>query len=537
MFKENYLIKFNSNRQIKNNNCQEVDYFIVNYNWIINFKSLFLNNNILPILSNNQEKIINNKSSNIIEEILNQISNNDKISLISLNEKNILEKLKDNNLYKIFEKQYLSNGKINNYFSQCGILSLEIINELKLNNINIFNKHSNNSIVKCLFGDNKVFIDISNMNQKTIKVGNYNDNYLFNTETIINIINPNNIDIIKENIKQKGYNYVLQLINNYKNEKIHGKNFIIINIVELINKKENKNQIIPSDNFLLNHNDKILGINIQNNNFSRNKLENKNISKQLETLILLCFYHDKIIKKSENSLLTNYKNDKQKLEEIYLININWLNLFGFEKLKNLFNEKIKILLEKEKQKYFQNFIVPQSANQNNFIIENYLDDKQLLTNILNKIDINIFKDFEKNIDYYKENNEQSLFNPQSETIILSRKNSIKILNNFVLVDKNLIQLFCENFKIEKNIPLKLNSIFGNKNVLIVFENIKQNIILLGSILNNIYNLFDCRYFFNFNKEAYLNTELDLIISDISYINKLKKKSQINILYQYLKMII
>ena len=133
-FKENELIKSHIKRKIINNKNikEEEDYYIANPNWLNTFKSLFLYKEILINLNNNKTCITcKNIDDNILKKILEEISEKDKNKLLTLNKKDIIEKLCDNRLYEIFPNSFLLDGKNYSYFSQCGIIHQNILIYLK----------------------------------------------------------------------------------------------------------------------------------------------------------------------------------------------------------------------------------------------------------------------------------------------------------------------------------------------------------------------------------------------------------------------
>ena len=462
---EKFKNKMDKNFNEKTNN-KELELFIINRKWIDEFKYILYYDEILPILVDNKNIIMeenNNKIDEIIDRIISQTSKESKIYFSHLKETSIINKLNKIYLYEIFN--YEEKNKIQ-YFHNCGIINKEFLELLKNYNINI----NLNEIKKeaFLFGDGKIFIE--NNQEKVIYIGIFDNNSkLFITQMLIYSTYNENIKIIYENIKLLGYNFIEKLILKRKNiNKIDQTRIKFLNIPELLNKEE---------------------YNISNN------IE---ISEKLKTVLLLFIYHQKNYNKIKIPMSKNKYNNNQELEEVYLINNNLLQQLGYYKLKKMItNDKVQLILESDNNK-----------------------SEELLSKIIKCLDLNKLKEFENNLEQFniKEDISENFF-AKKEKVIISKKNSLNIFNNVIIVDESIVQLFINNFNIDKiSIIQKVKYISGNEKNLIIIDYDFQNTILFGNILNDE-NIFKLEYIFEYKDKHSLYTELKEIINDYNLYNK------------------
>ena len=160
----------------------------------------------------------------------------------------------------------------------------------------------------------------------------------------------------------------------------------------------------------------------------------------------------------------NKYNNNQELEEVYLINNNLLQQLGYYKLKKMItNDKVQLILESDNNK-----------------------SEELLSKIIKCLDLNKLKEFENNLEQFniKEDISENFF-AKKEKVIISKKNSLNIFNNVIIVDESIVQLFINNFNIDKiSIIQKVKYISGNEKNLIIIDYDFQNTILFGNILND-----------------------------------------------------
>ena len=478
-FKLNITKKFEESKDIK-----EEEYYIVNNNWINIFKTIFHYNEILPILIKYQNYILNeNNIEKILEHFIQKQNNNyEKIKsmLNSLDKKEINQQLCKESLYQIYNN---NNDDLNKYFPLYGIINKEIISlfhEIKINiNVNLSMKGKIIEKAKCLLGDNAIFILLENKNE--IIIGNF-ENDIFITKIIIKSIIQNNIKIIKNNIKSKGFRYINNLLQNNKNNIIKLSNYLFLNLLNPLNVDINE------------HTERIP----QNNN-------NIKLSGKLKTLLLLYINQKKIIQKTNNSMITNINNNKGKLEEVFLINIEWLTQLGYDKIKKILDESNEI----------------KSLLQSN-IINREEKEEESLTKILKYLNINKFHEIENSLKYF---NEIDSFFPNSKQVYLSKIKNICLYNNFIVVNKDLKKLFMENFHIEKDIHT-FGYISGyKKNIIIINTKEQQHTLLLGSIFNEE-KVFKLELIFEYIYDYFIKKELSEIINN-GYNSYITNKTCIN----------
>ena len=307
-----------------------------------------------------------------------------------------------------------------------------------------------------------------------INIGNYNNN-LFISNIIINSTIPNNINLIRELIKSKGYNYIqyLYTINNKFEIK---NNIYILTILDLIN-----------------------------NNEKQKNIPNIKISEKLKSLLVICIHHYINIQITNNNMKEN-KYNKQQLDDVCLININWLNKLGFDKLIRMFKEdnRIKSILESNYsyEKELQiNLLLESKFNfkdktkkinslLNNDSPDNY-NENEILLKIINYLDKKVLDEIENDLNIINFQEINQLFYPEKEII----GKNINIYNNFIIVNKKLFHLLVNNFNISKYTKF-LKYISRNKKNIIIIDNLEQKTILLGSIINNE-NYFKLYFIFNY----------------------------------------
>ena len=235
---EDFNIKTKNKFEI-NKNIKDYDLIILNRKWIDEFKYIYHYDEILPLIINNKEiikKERDDKIDEIIYKISNELLNDTKIYLQTLEEKAIKEKLNNKNLYKLCNNKYKmeENNEFIYYFDKCGFFTQNYYDLLKNNqnlDINMYN-------YKCNFIDGKIIIYDESL--KMVNIGIYNEfDYLFVLETIIISSIPENIKIISENVKLFGYQFIEELIKeNEDNLIINEPKIIIIKLSKLINIKE-----------------------------------------------------------------------------------------------------------------------------------------------------------------------------------------------------------------------------------------------------------------------------------------------------------
>ena len=456
-YKTNTFIKFNMDREIDN----DKEYFILNKKWTDEFKDIFFYYKIESIFNENKYLIINKDQKYTIDEIINKVSNDIpediKIEFYNLNKEYITQRLSNINLFNIFEKNF-SNYL---YFEECGIINQNLLKLMKDNEIDIMSNLNKERIKNnkgiFMIGKGRIFINFNLKNNPSINIGKIK-NDLFITEILIDCNNPEKIEKIKDSIKEEGYEYIKELLNKYQKIKLNN------DTISLLIKENKLKEIIEN--------------------------KKKNLSKNIEILLFLSIHHQKNILRIKN----------QKLEKAFLININLLNKFSFDKIHNMINENKNI------REIFYN-----NSNTN-----------KILSGIINYLDLNILNEIDKLIkSINSEEIKDELFFYEMEDVKLSEEKMIKIinnLNNFIIINEAHLNSFKEVFIPKKNIPI-INIIFGNKINIIKFNINEQNTTILGSFKKNE-NIFSLDFIIDFKEEEYLDDNLNEIITDY---NSFKRK--------------
>ena len=441
---------------IKSNNKRynlEEEYYLLNENWIKEFK---LNFNYNQILKSDEIKTIikdNFYNDNYINKILNILPENTKKNLNKLKESNFINnKLNNKNFYKINNNYAYKNDNNNPLIAyNFGLINKNTFEYFKKNNINITEEDLEK--VKCFFLENKMFMILEKEENNSISIGHYEEN-LFSTEIIINTNHKENIKIIKYLFESEGYNKYLKYLF-FENEisEIKGTNIKIIQVSKKIDQ--------------YNYNKQIIG-------------------EKLKAFILLSIYQHNINDQTKESRNKDY-------EEIFLINLNWLKLYEFEKINKIINDNI-----------------------NNIIIkDNIYDNLELFNDFILSLDKKEIKEIDENFNQmtFIEDN----FFSKSESLQLRNDEKISYYNNFIFINKKIIDLFFEYFDIKREYSsIKLYS--GNKKNIIEFDKNNHRVILLGTVLN-YENIFKLEFIFDYKDKYNLDDELEQIYKDFNnYIN-------------------
>ena len=205
----------------------EKESFLLNRHWIDEFKYLFKYDKIYEILDSKKNILLNDIDiKNKIEQISNLLSNDLKFYLNNLKEEIIFEKLSNENFFEITNHKYKLVAKNNclDFFPNCVILPQRFLNLLNDEFSNfISDEKRKKTIIKYLYGDNKIFICVDIKNKQIIEIGNINEYNIFNAEIII--WSNRNIQTIYDISKIKGINYINNLmshnqIDSYQNIKV-----------------------------------------------------------------------------------------------------------------------------------------------------------------------------------------------------------------------------------------------------------------------------------------------------------------------------
>jgi len=335
-----------------------------------------------------------------------------------------------NNIKSKLDKQLYLLSSLNDqnnqpyYYNNCQIVSKNIKNIFALIDPNNFKDNNNNFFknVKCIFDKGKI---IMFLNHQIINLGKLNENNEFYVDYIIKL-NYNNFDTHYNNIKNNRYNYI-------------EKYFININ-------KNYAKQINLDNKFAL-------------------LIEEYNISKKLQTLIL-------ILVQQQNLIKNDFLKENNKYQKVFLINKKWILNYQYDKLYSIIQQDEKI---KEFIGGFRHSKNSIDLNEINYLISTSSIEK------LKEIDIGI------------NNISSSFYEPEEQYININNKKII-LPKEFIIIDEQIYELLKKNFKINlsnthdylkktDNIILKLNS---------------KNIILLLNITNNT-NSYNIKYIFEYNE--------------------------------------
>ena len=154
------------------------------------------------------------------------------------------------------------------------------------------------------------------------------------------------------------------------------------------------------------------------------------------------------------------------------------------------------------------------------IKSNSIKEAELLIKIFESLDLKILNEIDKNLEKLKIKNED--FFAQKKQIILSESKKINIYDNFIIVEKSIIDLFNNNFLINKdnNNIKSFKHISGNKKNILLIGSDSHSYLLFGSIINDE-NIYKLEYIFDFNNEQNLKKQLDELIKDYNcYFDKI-----------------
>jgi hypothetical protein len=300
----------------------------------------------------------------------------------------------------------------------------------------------------------KIFI---NFGKDKIIIGHH-ENDLFLTETLINS-NSDNINIIKELFKTNGYNFIKYFL--FLGEEIE---------IEIEN-----------------YNMKILNISkkIEPDFYIKSLVNPK-----LTSFLSLYIYQQKIKEKTQTKIDSH--NNIESEDNIYLINPTWLYSYGYVQIIDKINE---------------------INNMETITKDNNLNEVEMINSIIlnsGKKEIKELEQYLNQIQYQKDN---FFVQPQYLKLDKNKNKNIKIYNDFIFVNREIIKLFCENFHIHKN-SSSVNLKSGNNKNMIIINNEEQSTILYGSIINEE-KIFKLEFIFDYNNKNELNKQINNIFMDFN----------------------
>ena len=435
-----------------NEDSYDLEYFLINKNWIDKFKEKYLFSNLIDLIINdkmfnnfdekNLDIYINNISPNFFEKIKN-INNKDLVydlSNICLNSLNYdyCEKAKSNKDYiKIYKNFELWTKETYDLFTDIG-----------------FNLNNKPIKAKCYFQSKLIFILTKyNMNE-------YLNIYQIKTELKYDllyekkmVIKCNNINFILDYIKNKfflKYIYSLnsddlkELIINHDDNK--GIAYLLSNegnIYDKINKKQKRLDVI---------------VNILINNEEIKRKSSKNIKENKKEKLYLV--HKELFKAylTTSGLLETYNNLKKKrLIEIYKENMTDKEKIKISEEKMTKEEKIKKL-----KKYIREKL--NIDTENKFEVMSNISTSTEIIGKMNKNNVN------ENLDYITvKNNKEKIF----------------YYNNYILLTKEILDLINKNYSKFFN---DVDCLFGENQIFIFYNSNFKNIIEIGKLNEDTFQI-------------------------------------------------
>ena len=380
----------------------------------------------------------------------------------------IFEKLNNKNIYELKRNNKYIDKKYHFYNSNCQIINKEIFDLLNGLDNNFVRQRKFKSIY-CLFSNEKAIVFDEN---KTINVGIIDNDNIFVQEFIIYSNNQNESFQILTEI----YNLI----------KENGFKFIEEYIVEDQIIYQDPNSQIEIKAKILYLNDKKTNEIVQNKPYEKKIIKSErnfstiDINNELKELISLFTSQQKIER--------NYWRSKTMPEEVFLLNKKYIEQFDKKDTKDLYNKINSI--------FSQNY---KNSNLNNII-------SQIDNSLLEKLDKEI-KNKKSKID----------INADCKFIKLSKK-SIKIYDEFILINKELLSKFNDNIKNLFNNHCISYAKLINDDIIIINEK-TQNTILIGNYNDKNY-IFDIKFIIEYKEKKYFDSDIKYIFED--------KKQDINL---------
>ena len=525
-FNENFktnIIKqkngFNNENKNKNN------IYLIDKQWIEQFKSLFIYKEFKEFLKNknylNQNNNIINDSQNIddnlMKEIISNIPENLKLKINNINNINNIDLLKHEyktNILKVLKtKENPENYVELKYLTNFGIINNELYNLFKsrqyLDKLLI-------DIKECKYyyiNDKNILIKFNSKDGYIDEIGYFNDevifiykyllvNYKTNVDELNSLIldnckkilensqNNDYYDIIKDNNNNIGFLYNIQ----------NGKNTISIENNETQSEKENnklekqenednknENDINQNNYISKSHNKNVINKdnNVLNNEISLESSDKSNNNKYIEFLI---YYHRHIIFLTKTFIQPI--NEKLELKKYYLVQKEWIKLF---------------LDFCEYDKFKEN-----PLNTNIDLKESKIDE------VIKQLNIQLPKDFSDKINKEKQNDylkDVKNFECELEKFE-NKKEIIYYYNNFKIIDESLYNLIKEIFNFDIKDKKGINFIIGDKKIIMDLRLYGDNpqytlFIYSKDEKNNEINNEILDILINFKEEKYINWYCDI----------------------------
>ena len=476
-----YLFEKDIEKKIKNSinsmNGEEYKKFIIedigyliNIDWMNNFKNIYLYDKIYDYLNKkNSLEIINDYKSEIYNIFFTYKTEFYKIYNyhdLNKNEYKTFPKLSKNELYKnilYYKNFYLINQNIYGLLKKKFFLYDEYI-EIKINYI---------------INNGKIIFKFENNDFNNIYIYKQIDNYKFIPEIILYFhSNKNEMDDQYEKFKDnKNLEYdINNMIKNNKNVKNFSNNSFILKIMNDENNSKENNILSTFDNE---------NIFIQNTNYLIINCYNNEINKELKNILSIIIDSEKIKNKMRESL------DSRTLDEYYLLNYGWFK--KYLELNNINDEIYEYLVKSVKNNI---------KNISNINMEN----KMIISKIIPMINQNIKMKIKKEKDNYYKLKDNELFNLDSSSFTIKGNNTLEYYFNFILISPETMKLLNKYF-----------SFIFDKSLILLGDNkafIKNKSKLAIEILSiNNENTFIPELFFCFFDENNFNSNYDLLLEE------------------------
>ena len=438
--------------------------YLVNSDYIKEFESLIHFDKIKEIITkiNSKKKKKDRTKDEIEEDVLNEVKKKKMENELNEFDSSKLDNLNNIDIYELKR----NNIKYRDYFyyQNCQLIDKEIHDILR--EVDNKFKISKFKSISCLFSEQKAILFLDN---KIINIGFIDENNEFVPELLIYIDKASDSHKLKgiyNLIKKKGFKIIEYFIQNGKIIDQESNILLSAKIYNLYEEEEKKEE--EENN------------NIENEPYQKKIIKNnkqfnyQNISEELKKLII-------ILLSMENTEKSYWRN-KQSPEEVYLLNKKYIEQFDKNDIKNLDN-KILSIYSQQNRKYTLNEIISKIHNSGNSILEK-LDNK--------------IKNKKTNIK----------INPDYNNLKLFKKN-IKICEEFILINKEILSDYNKNIKIDFNNKFFSYMKLNNEDLIIINEN-SQNIILIGNYSDKNYS-FDIKYILDYISQDYLNSEKQYII--------------------------
>ena len=400
-------------------------YYIINKNWMKIYKEYYGYNKLCEYF----EKLKTNANyNNIVQQIKENIKNKNEEKINELifnlikdipldilkeleNKKNDQKKLKEKidnvNLELEFKKEKIKDNILKYYGTNEIIIPLiyELFNKIETDYIQSLLKEKSEKI-KCLIGEKHLFI-ISEWKNETsqnishfLNIGNIQDN-IFKPSLLIYYSDKANLDNLIDSFNKNSFSEYI-------------KNYNLIKKSSFLLKKE-KDEIIG----------KICSTGSPLSKELRNIIEDPFVNSSQSTNFLKLIIYLKLFEIIKKSPIKNNKEQKMYYFNSYFIN-NLSNMNSYKTIKNYVNNNKEIIS-----------IISNNVDKNINQLSNLIIPKFDLKTL---IKINEEKVNEKKYNYYEE-----YYYKNVNINNINKKIEISFENNFVLLNKEMYELFGTNY--------------------------------------------------------------------------------------------